>query len=208
MDQAPRTTGQGDRPPETTILLAQAVDGDEQSLQSAVQRLTPLLRAHADYRLGVTLRKQCDPEDLVQEAWLAILPKLPELLRDREQRRTPVVLRYLCQTIVFRIGKLARRHMPGSTATQEQPEMPRSPMSGVVTKALRREQASEVQAGLAALEAKDREVLLLRGIEQRPAAEVAVMLGLGTEAVHKRYQRALGRLRQQLSRSVFDELDD
>jgi RNA polymerase sigma factor (sigma-70 family) len=80
--------------------------------------------------------------------------------------------------------------------------------SGAVTQALRREQHDEVRRCLDELAPPDREILVLRGIEQHSIKTSAMLLGVGEEAVAKRYLRALTRLRARLPRSVFDELDD
>ena len=57
---------------------------------------------------------------------------------------------------------------------------------------------ADLRAALAQLPPPQREVLLLRGIEQLSAKATAAMLGIGVEAAHKRYQRALDRLRSRL----------
>ena len=54
----------------------------------------------------------------------------------------------------------------------------------------------------------DRKIILLRGFEHRPAAEVAEMLGLTADGVGARYYRARRRLRKQLLRSFFADLPD
>lgn len=194
----------------TTVRLARAVEGDEQSLEWLIRHLSPALRAHAEYRLGSVLRKHNDPDDLVHDAWLAALPKLRELVGAEDQRRTPVLLKYLSNTIVFRIQALARQHARRRPPNGEEvpaEEVPAA-ISGALTRAFRREMRDEVHRQLEALEPMDREVLLLRGIEQLSAKATATMLGLGVEATHKRYQRALDRLRRRLPQSVFAELDD
>ena len=61
---------------------------------------------------------------------------------------------------------------------------------------------------LGELDAKDREVILLRGIEQLSLPAVAAQLGASEAAVAKRYQRAIAKLRARLPGSAFDELAD
>jgi DNA-directed RNA polymerase specialized sigma24 family protein len=56
------------------------------------------------------------------------------------------------------------------------------------------------------LEPKDREILLLRGVEQQPTGTVAMLLGLTPQAVSMRHKRALDNLRSRLPGSVFDEI--
>lgn len=191
--------------PQTTMHVARAVDGDVASLEWLVGRLSPLLRAHATFRLGTVLRRHHDPDDLVNDAWLALLPRLQELLRDPGGRRTPVLLKYMSNTVVLRIRHLARHHARQGVEEQMPSEVTAA-QSGAITRALRQERDEAVRTAINELEERDREVVLLRGIEQLQAAAVAAMLEIGVEAVHKRYQRALDRLRRRLPSSVFDEL--
>ena len=79
--------------------------------------------------------------------------------------------------------------------------------SGAITQAIRREREDLVSSRLAEMEPKEREVIVLRGIEQLPARTVAVMLSISPDAVAMRYHRALKVLRARLPGSVFDELD-
>jgi RNA polymerase sigma-70 factor (ECF subfamily) len=55
-----------------------------------------------------------------------------------------------------------------------------------------------VRVALGALPERDREVLVLRYLEQLPAQEVGAVLGLNEEAAKKRALRALRRLRSLL----------
>jgi RNA polymerase sigma factor (sigma-70 family) len=80
--------------------------------------------------------------------------------------------------------------------------------SGVVSRALRNERHEAVREALDSLEPKDREVVLLRGVEQVPAKAAAVVIGVSEEAVSKRFRRALAKLRARLPGSVFDEIVD
>jgi len=196
--------------PQTTMHVARAVDGDATSLEWLVGRLSPLLREHARFRLGSVLRRHYDPDDLVHDAWIATLPKLQELVASPETRRTPILLKYLSNTVVLRIRYLARRHarQQESTAPADDPGHIPAAQSGAVSRAVRGEQREQLREIMAELEPSDREVLLLRGIEQLSAKAVATVLELGVEAVHKRYQRAVAKLRARLPESVFSELSD
>ena len=49
---------------------------------------------------------------------------------------------------------------------------------------------------------------MLRGIEQNPVQDVALLLGLRPNTVTVRYRRALARLRELVPGSAFDELGD
>jgi RNA polymerase sigma-70 factor (ECF subfamily) len=64
--------------------------------------------------------------------------------------------------------------------------------------ALRVELQRRVRAALTLLAEADREVLVLRYLEQLPLREVAAVLGVGVSAVKMRHFRALERLRRLL----------
>ncbi len=55
-----------------------------------------------------------------------------------------------------------------------------------------------VRAALAALDSKDREILLLKGLAGLSATEAAEILGIRVEAAHKRWQRACKRFEESL----------
>jgi RNA polymerase sigma factor (sigma-70 family) len=192
----------------TTLHVRQALGGDARSLAWVVARLTPLLLAQASYRLGPALRPHYDPEDLVNDAWLVALPRLPQLLAGRT-RHTPVLLKFLSTTLLYRANNLLKKHLRGEPlrAPPDALDAIAANASGVVTKAVREEARSDVARRIAELEETDRAVLMLRGIEQQDVGTVAMLLGIRPEAVRMRYSRALQRLRARLPGSVFDEFD-
>jgi RNA polymerase sigma-70 factor, ECF subfamily len=64
---------------------------------------------------------------------------------------------------------------------------------------LRREQAARVKTALARLAEHDREVLVLRHLEQLSPQEIAAILGVSAGVVYTRHLRALRRLQDLLS---------
>jgi RNA polymerase sigma factor (sigma-70 family) len=187
----------------TTLHVRQAIAGDAHSLGWLVERLTPLLEAHARYRLG-NLSARCDPLDVVHDAWLVALPRLPELTA-RDGRLTPVLLRFLSTTVMNRVRSLLYdRVRRGEVAT---PSELAAEHSGAVTHAMRAERAAAVRAAIDDLDDADRQIVLLRGVEQVSANVAAVVLGLSVDAVNKRFQRAMARLRERLPGSVFEEIE-
>jgi RNA polymerase sigma-70 factor (ECF subfamily) len=71
--------------------------------------------------------------------------------------------------------------------------------------AIRRETRDRVRAVLAELNPRDREILVLRFLEQLSTAETAVVLGIGEGAVKSRLMRAVVRFRDLLDRSGTEE---
>lgn len=187
----------------TTMHVRRAVAGDGDSLEWLAQRLTPLLVSHARYRLG-NLTSRFDPEDLVNDAWVVALPRLADLTA-REGRLTPVLLRFLSTVVVNRVRNLLQeRARHGTHGPLDEVAAERS---GAATQAMRMERSTVVHAAIAELEEADREILLLRGVEQVTAKVAALVVGISVDAVNKRYQRALSRLRANLPGSVFDEVE-
>ena len=194
--------------PLTTMHVRRAIDGDDASLTWLVTRLSPLLLAQVSFRLGPKLRVLYDPQDLVQEAWLTLLPRLRDL-PERNGRHTPGLLRFLSTTLLNKTNTLVQKHLgarrAADTPAEGWSEIPVD-QSGIVTNAIRRETRDTVLAHIEAMDDQDREILLMRGIEQQRNQTVGLLLGLTPQAVSMRYRRALERLREQLPGSVFDEL--
>ena len=197
--------------PLTTLHVQRAIAGNRASLSWLVSRLSPLLLAQVAYRIGPKLQRFYDPQDLVQEAWLTALPRLSELTA-RDGRYTPVLLRFLSTTLLNKTNNIVKKHLrdgaPAGASGAAAWSNLVNECSGVVTAAIRKEARDVVTACIDALEERDREILLLRGIEQHPNQTVAMILGLTPQAVAMRYSRALARLREELPGSVFEELDD
>jgi RNA polymerase sigma-70 factor (ECF subfamily) len=192
---------------DTSLHVRRARQGDAASREWIVQRFHPILVAQARLRLAQVGVDECDPEDLVHEAWAAALPRLPELA-ERAGRETPVLLKFLATTLLHHVNNLARRKLrrgtaAGDTALEGVPAVQRRALSEAVS----REAVAAVERALDALDPRDREVVLLRGIEQLPNADAAALLGESENAVSLRYNRALEKLRRALPLSIFAEID-
>lgn len=202
----------------TTYHVRRARAGNASSLTWVVARFTPLLRATAQYRLGTTLRALHDPEDLVQEVWLITLPRLAELGANAE-RQTPILLKYLSTTLRRRIRDLVEKHVTGKPRRAgpgpDREGLEHDPLAQIpaavttlIRKLARRELKDLVGEALEHLDERDREIIILRGIEQHPYAEIAALLKTEVSGLAVRYQRALDRLRRALPRSIYDELEE
>ncbi len=210
------STPKAQNPLLTTIQVRAAAGGDADSLEWVVRHLTPWLLAAARYRLGPRLRAICDPEDVVADVWTITLPRLAELAA-RGERATPVLLKFMSTTLLHRVNRLLERHVLGKPAVvspddgasqasrggiEQLPEL----ATAVVSRVARAERRDAVLAAIDALGDADREILILRGIEQRPLAAVAAELDLEPGTVAVRFHRALKRLRAALPDPVVAEL--
>lgn len=192
----------------TTLHVRRARAGDLESLAWLAQRFQPLLRAQARYRLGGFGARALEPDDLVGEVWAVALPKLAAL-DTRDGRATPVVLRFLSTTLLQIANNHVRKSLRRGDAPRADAELEGLSDAGrrVLSEVGAREESRALQAAIDELAERDREVVLLRGIEQLSNADAATLLGETPNAVSLRYRRALERLRARLPGSVFDELE-
>lgn len=195
----------------TSVHVRFAIDGANDSVAWLIERFTPLLRAQARYRLGRHLRTEVDPEDLVNEVWLTALARLPELAPTEDGHAASLV-RFLSRTLVYKVNNLARRRLRrGDVALDGGDDAPRevtAEITGVVSRVLRDERRDALHDALETLGDTDREILVLRGIEQQSNGVVATLLGITEEASAMRYHRALQKIRARVPRSVLDDVVD
>lgn len=192
----------------TTRYVRAAVDGDPDGLRWMVERFSPLLYAVASHRLGPRLRAYYDCADVVQDVWTAVLPRLGALALGGP-RTTPTVLQYLTTAVVNRIRNLLEKHIVRRLANVGDAGLEHfeDPASGILTKAVRAESVGRVHRALEELSESDRQIVILRGIEQQPLAAVAAQLGIETGTAAVRFHRALKRLQQKLPDSAFADLE-
>lgn len=191
----------------TSFHVQRAREGDAASLAWLVARLTPLLRLQASYRLHGALGRLYEADDIVNDVWLAVIPKL-STLGERDGRWTPVLLKYLGTAVLRRINELFRKHLLGKPAEGSLPADPSVPahLTGALTRAAGSEAKAALEEAIGHLTAPEREVVVLRGIEQVANGTAAELLGERPGTVAMRYLRALEKLRGLVPGSVFDEL--
>jgi RNA polymerase sigma factor (sigma-70 family) len=186
---------------------------DEESWLWLVQRINPLLELQASYRLRDPARRLCDVEDLINETWLVAFMRLGTL-RARDGRWTPVLLEFLSTTLLHKVNDVLRRELhrraqplvDGNARPSQDIELRGA--TSALSRAARSEHENALRAALARLAPAEQEVVVLRGVEQRPNHQVAAMLGQKPSAVAMRWSRALKHLREVLPGSLFQELSD
>jgi RNA polymerase sigma-70 factor, ECF subfamily len=196
--------------PDTDQLLRRVQDGDDDARQALLTRHRARLRRMVAVHLDRRLAARVDPSDVVQEA----LADAAARLSDYARRRPLPFYPWLRQLAWDQLVGLHRRHVRAGkrSVAREEPDVMRLPDESAAELAarladirsspsghlLREELRQRVRQALGRLAAGDREVLVLRHLEQLSTADAAAVLGIGEGAFKSRHLRALQRLRAQL----------
>ncbi len=190
--------------PDTDELLERSRAGDDSARGALLERHRGRLHRLVSLRLDPRLAGRIDPSDVVQEVLAEASARLDDYLR-----RPPLPFYpWLRQIAVDRLIEQHRRHVQAGqrsigreVAEQSAAELAEQLVGHEDTPsaaARRKETQERVRAALAALSEQEREVVVLRYLEQLSSREVAVVLGISEAAAKKRALRALQRLRESL----------
>jgi RNA polymerase sigma-70 factor (ECF subfamily) len=202
---------------DTERLIGLAQGGDPDARERLLARHRARLRQMIAVRLDRRLFSRLDPSDVVQEALIDAYLKLPAYLRDQPLPFYP----WLRQIAWDRLVELHRRHLhlqkrsvlretgqglplPDDSALQLADRL-LGRGSSPSARAQRDEQRERVQAALARLTPRDREVLAMRYLEQLAMAEIAAVLGITEGATKVRHLRALQRFHELLGGHAPEE---
>lgn len=195
---------------ETNELIDRAARGDAAARDELLARHRARLRHMVALRMDRRLSARVDPSDVVQEALAEASRCLPDYLRDRPLPFYPWLRRLAWERLVA----TARQHLQARrrSVTREQPGAVALPDESLYALAgrlavsgtspsgrMKREELRQrVRAALAQLDEQDREVLVLRYLEQLSTRETAAVLGVSEGGVKSRLMRAIVRLRERL----------
>ncbi len=193
-------------------LVVRLTSGDGEALAALFSRHRDRLWRLVNFRMDRRLAGRVDPDDVLQDAYLAAAQRLRHYGGDS---MTPFV--WLRLIVVQTLTDVHRRHL-GAQMRDAQREAPahggHNPQStsaslaalllGRFTSpsqaAARAEMVDQVERAIAAMEPLDQEVLALRHFEELTNSEVADVLGIQQKAASIRYVRAVRRLKDVLSR--------
>jgi RNA polymerase sigma-70 factor (ECF subfamily) len=198
----------------TNDLLRRAKRGDGSAVHELLRAHRERLRRMVAVRFDRRLNPRIDPSDIVQEALAEAARRLPDYLRERPVPFYP----WLRQIAWEKLVKNRVRHLTAQkrSAYREEPLAGHLPDDSMLALAdrfvangsqpserlLREELRNRVRSALARLAPRDREVLVLRYLEQMTTAEAVATLGISEEAFLKRQMRAITRLRKMLDRDT------
>jgi RNA polymerase sigma-70 factor (ECF subfamily) len=192
---------------DTDILLKRASEGDTAAREALLMRHQHRLRQMVAFRLDRRLAARVDPSDVVQEALAEAAQKLSDYLRRRPLPFYPW-LRQLALERLIGLHRLHIRAQKRSVSREEAGPLPLTDESALeladrlmettgtpIGQLLRDELRTRVHAALFRLAPRDREVLVLRHLEQLSIREIAAVLGIREGAVKTRHLRALQHFR-------------
>jgi RNA polymerase sigma-70 factor (ECF subfamily) len=195
-------------------LLDRLRQGDQQALGTLFSRHRERLRRMIEFRLDARLRGRVSASDVLQEAYIDALKRLPHYQADPDVPffiwlRT-VTLQQLIQVHRRHLGTQARnaaKDVPLGRGGGDALEASTEKIAEIIDNLTSPSQAAErsealarLREGLDSLDPIDREVLALRHFEDLSNHEVAALLGIQPAAASKRYVRALERLKDALRR--------
>lgn len=189
---------------ETEALLSRAANGDRAAGQQLLLRYRDRLKRMVEVHLDRRVASRLDPSDIVQEALAEAAQKLSSYMSERPLPFYPWIRQLALDHIVDQhrkhIGSRRRsvtKELAGfSLPNHSSVDLARRLMadSGNPAEQLaRREVSGTVQRALDRLDPADREVLVLRYLEQLSAEQAAQVMGLTVPGVKSRQRRAIQR---------------
>ena len=196
--------------PQTEELIRRCDEGDESAVHQLLARHRDRLRQMVAVRMEPCLAARVDASDVVQETLIEASQKLADYVRQRPLPFYP----WLRQLAWEQLMTLHRRHVQAerrSVARECRLDMALSDESVMDLaerfsahgsspsgRFARGQLRARVRAALEQLSARDREVLVMRHLEQLSTSEIAAVLGISEAAVRGRNLRALNRLNEEL----------
>jgi RNA polymerase sigma-70 factor, ECF subfamily len=203
--------------PDTDWLLAEVRRGDASARSRLLDRHRDRLRQMIAVRLDHRLAPRVDPSDVVQDVLLEADQQLADYLKNRPLPFFP----WLRQIAGNKLVDLYRRHVTARrrSVSREELSLARlpdesaweladrlfAPGSGPLAEVVRQEMRRKLREALDRLSDRDREVLVLRHLEQLSTGEIAEILAISEGAVHTRHLRALQRLGMLLKKYMSGE---
>jgi RNA polymerase sigma-70 factor (ECF subfamily) len=192
---------------ETVELIDRVRAGDVDALNALFTRHRERLRRMVDIRMDRRLQARFDASDVLQEAYLEVIQRLDEYVRDP---KLPLFL-WLRLVVGQRLMTLHRRHLgaqqrdAGREVSLFREALPAASSAALAAQlmgkftsptqaAMRAERMLRLQEALNTLDPIDREVLSLRHFEELTRTEAAQVLDITEAATAKRYVRAMKRL--------------
>ena len=114
MVDLPRTASPGEHL--TSLHIQKAIGNDRESVAWLISRFTPLLLCQARQRIGPSLRRHCDPDDVVADVWMIVLAALRDLTPSAGSF-TQALLSFSSTILIRRLRDLLEKHVINKPGT-------------------------------------------------------------------------------------------
>ncbi|MEX1232342.1 MAG: sigma-70 family RNA polymerase sigma factor [Planctomycetaceae bacterium] len=199
---------------ETRELLKDAGEGDAGAVNQLLDRHRESLRRVIQFRLNRAIARRVDASDVVQDVLIEASRRLDSYLSDP---KLPFHL-WLRQLAKDSLIDVHRKHKVAQRRSVDREQAMQIPANADVSAVdllaqirdleltpaaatIRKELEARFLAALDGLNDEDREIILMRHVDQLENQEVAQVLGLTPPAAGMRYLRALRKLRGVLGES-------
>lgn len=194
----------------TDELLRAAGNGDRSAVNELIDMHRDYLRRVVELRLDRGLYRRVDVSDIIQETHIVATHRIQDFLR-----RRPMSFKLWLRAEAIQQIKMQRRKQHASRRSMERECFLNDASSQLIARNLlqgrpsqifaRKEQAEQIRRIIDSLPVNDREVILLRYVEELTNAEVAELLGIEAATARKRHGRALKRLFELMVEQGFSE---
>jgi RNA polymerase sigma-70 factor (ECF subfamily) len=195
---------------DTDQLLDRVVQGESSAAAALLTRHEQRLRRMVSLRLDPRLAARVDPSDVVQDTLAEAHRRLIDYAADRRIPFYP----WLRGIAWDKLVEMTRRHIMAQrrSVNREVTQLDLSGDSQMILidrlmaldatpseQMLRQEVQDRVQQAILQLSPRDREVIVLKHLEELSVPEIAAVLNVDQEAVYSRYRRAIQRIHRLLT---------
>lgn len=197
--------------PEIETRLRRAQDGDPEAIRWLLDRYRGRLRRMIGLRLDDRLASRLDASDVVQETLMDAAQRLETYVSERPLPFYPWLYRLASE----RLAQAHRHHLHtlcreagrehvggdawGGLSAQRLVDVLAASGTSVIGQLIREEDREAIWRALAELSEQDREILVMRYVDQLAFAETAAVLGITEGSARIRHFRALQRIGSLLS---------
>ena len=194
-------------------LASKAKSGDLEALAALFHQYEDRLRRMVEIRMDPKLLGRIDPSDVLQEAYLDLVQRLPSFASRDEEMSMFVWMRLVTSE---KLLQLRRQHVDAqkrsigrevsiaaNTSDQSSSCLTDhlySHFSSAANKLILQEMRQVLMDTLDAMEEIDREIILIRAFEELSNVEAAEVLGISQNGASNRFVRAMTRLKLELGR--------
>lgn len=192
-------------PSETQVLIDRTQKGERSAFEELFNRHRMRLHKAITIRMDRRLVSRMDASDILQDTYMEAFRRFPEYLK---QQKIPFYI-WLFWIAREHLITMHRRHFRTQkrSVRYEVPLKPIDNSAKLLSRLIgrlpspsqelaKKELANQLRAALEQLDTEERDLILWRHFEQLSARDTAQLLKITEAAAHKRYIRAIERLRK------------